>query len=59
MRKMKACPGCGSGFLGGGKYCSDKCSTRAVNNAIEQLKEKKGAIYDKWKERLKESLERI
>jgi hypothetical protein len=56
MASVKRCAGCGFKFSGSGKCCSDACAERAVREAIKQLKEKKGPIYDRWKERLKESL---
>ena len=53
MKKIKKCPTCGKSFTGQRKYCSYLCSIPATMEANKQLKEKKGAIYEKWKARLK------
>lgn len=59
MGRIRYCPGCGARVLRVGKYCSPVCSIRAVIECNKQLKEKKGAIYEKWKARLEESLKRV
>jgi uncharacterized Zn finger protein (UPF0148 family) len=59
MHRIRHCPGCGVRLIKAGKYCSPVCSMGAVREAVDQLKEKKGPVYDKWKARLKESLKRL
>lgn len=59
MGRLKTCPTCNTVHDKRGKYCSYVCGLPAVEDAIKQLTEKKGPIYDKWKERLKASIERI
>ena len=55
----KDCPKCGTVHWKNGKYCSEACALAAVGDAVHQLKVKKGPVYEKWKARLKESIERI
>ena len=56
MKAKKICPNCGEEFEGRSKYCTYKCSIPATLEAIEQLKNRKGPIYEKWKARLKASI---
>jgi len=56
MAKKKICPECWHEFEGKGKYCSSKCSAKAVEEAARQLRKKEGPIFEKWKSRLKASI---
>ena len=57
--KVKKCPTCGREFTGQRKYCSYMCSVPATKEAAEQISKKKGSIYEKWRARLKASIERL
>lgn len=59
MIKRKTCPSCGTKFTGQHKYCSYNCALPAMVDAIEQLRNKKGPVYDKWKARIKEAVEKL
>ena len=50
---------CGDRFFGSTKCCDEGCAAAAVQDCIKQLQEKKGPIYDKWKSRIKASIEHI
>jgi len=39
-------------------YCVE-CSRKLMQNAVAQLRVKKGEVYDKWKSKLKASMETI
>jgi len=59
MKVGKQCPECFKWFVGRSKYCSYKCSAKATEQAIKELQEKRGPVYEKWKARLKASLEHL
>jgi len=59
MKEKKKCPTCGKEFTGKKKYCTYKCSITATEAANQQLRDKKGPIYEKWKSRLKASIEQL
>jgi len=59
MKKICKAQNCENEVKGRGKYCSYKCSNEAIEEAGKQLREKKGPIYDKWRARLKESIEKL
>jgi len=54
--KKKVCPGCGKEFFGRRKYCPYGCSVAASIEANRQLREREGAVYEKWKKALKKRL---
>jgi len=57
--KVKRCPRCTRLFMGEGKYCTSECSSAVVAETCKQLREKEGPIYEKWRARLKASIERL
>jgi len=57
-KPKKKCPSCGKRFSGRSKYCSYLCAGEAILEADKQLKEKKGPIYEKWREKCLISLRR-
>lgn len=57
--KEKICPGCGKKFTGRSKYHSYECALPAMAEAVRQLREKEGPIYEKWKASLKAATERL
>ena len=59
MKKKRFCPKCGGEIEGRSTYCCYVCSMEAVIEANKQLRDKKGPIYEKWKSRLKASIERL
>ena len=59
VKKKKICPGCGKEFEGRSKYCSYTCAFPAMAESAEQLKAKKGPIYEKWKSRREASKTKI
>ena len=60
MKKNKcANKNCGREFEGRSKYCGFECSLNATRECIEQLRNKEGPIYEKWKARLKASIEHL
>lgn len=59
MKKEIFCPVCGKEVKGSGKYCGYEHSMVAVNESIRQMRDRKGPIYKKWKERLEESMSNL
>lgn len=57
--EKKECPGCGKEFKGRSKYCSYKCALPAMSEAIKQLQEKSGPVYERWKEGIRKGIEGI
>ena len=58
--ELVKCDKCGNPDIWDRKepYCS-RCAELRVADAIRQMREKEGPIYEKWKRRLKERMERI
>ncbi len=50
--KKKTCPECGGEYTGKRKTCSAACakerSVKASREAADQMRNKKGPIYDRW-----------
>lgn len=57
-KPKKKCPVCHKMFSGRSKYCTYRCAGEAIMEADRQLKEKKGPIYEKWREKCLISLGR-
>lgn len=57
-RKSRVCRICGVELLESrhSQYCPE-CAMKVQAEAIEQLRQKQGPIYDKWRENLRKSLE--
>lgn len=56
MKNKVFCPVCKKEVKGSGKYCSYEHSVVAIDEAIKQMREKEGPIYEKWKQRLKAAI---
>lgn len=60
--KIIKCVDCGREFENRGQrrkqYCIE-CGYGRVSETTRQLSEKKGPIYDKWRERIKAAAERL
>ena len=57
-RKKRFCEDCGASLPEGSRarYCPT-CATDRAADAVKQIQQKQGPVYDKWRDRLRKSLE--